>query len=428
MRISGSLFCSAHKRDCHTRQVATPIERILVNARDTVRDRDASQTLAFSKRTIADARDAIGYRDAGPTLASIECILTNARDAGRNRDAGQAGAIIERIISNACDTVGDRDAGQAGAIIESTIVYIAACDGNRFQRGRDIVSYIGGTSVRLFDATATCIRTRAKDIAKQSGRTCTRSICATTHERKCHTFKGRTAAKRTSTNTDNTIRDGDVGQSGTIIESLIANYFGIVMNSTGCYIRTRCRDQHHVWILATTQIDCIIICSVGQVGTIFKRTSINARDAVGNRDARQAIAIIERITADACDALRKRDTCQVITVIKCTIAHIAACDGNRFQRGRDIVSFIGGTTIILVDATATCIRIIAKDIAEQGGRTCARSGCATTHERKCHTFKGGTAAKHRRSDARDALRKSDTRQVGTVIKRAIAYIAACDGN
>ena len=62
------------------------VERILVDRRDAVGNRDARKTCATPERSIADRCDAVGNRDACKPCAIRERIIADRRDAVVIRD------------------------------------------------------------------------------------------------------------------------------------------------------------------------------------------------------------------------------------------------------------------------------------------------------------------------------------------------------
>ena len=60
------------------------------------------------------------------------------------------------------------------------------------------------------------------------------------------------------------------------------------------------------------------------LNTTGERLFSNARDAVRDCDARQAVAVTERATSNACDAVRDGDACQSCAVLERVISN--ACD------------------------------------------------------------------------------------------------------
>ena len=102
----------------HTRKVRAIGERLIADARDTVRNLDARKTCAIVERIPADARDTIRERDAHKVSARLERRRADARDTVTDRDARKATAIPKRIRADARDAIRNRDARKACAIGE----------------------------------------------------------------------------------------------------------------------------------------------------------------------------------------------------------------------------------------------------------------------------------------------------------------------
>ena len=111
-----------------------PLERIVSDAGDAVRDRDAGQAGEALERIVSDAGDAVGNRVAFGCIANrvlderglalVEQDPNHTAICGINCIhcyRGQAGAVSERTVSDGGDAVADRDVGQVGAVIERRV-------------------------------------------------------------------------------------------------------------------------------------------------------------------------------------------------------------------------------------------------------------------------------------------------------------------
>ena len=84
--IAGRVIYSVSDVHCDDLKACTTVERLLADARDTRRNRDACQAMAIPERISADARHAVTDRDARKSRAIVERIITNARHAVGNNE------------------------------------------------------------------------------------------------------------------------------------------------------------------------------------------------------------------------------------------------------------------------------------------------------------------------------------------------------
>ena len=253
------------------------MERLIANARDTVRDRDRSQAFATVERRVADVSDAVRDRNRGQVGASVERLVGN--DLGVRMNAGGCGsfnqchirifvvpqifstivdlvlefvATVERRVADVSDAVRDRDRGQAGAIVERILADArhSVRDRNRGQVGA-IVERI------LADAR-------------------------------------------------HSVRDRNRGQVGATSERRVGNDLGFRMNTgSGSSFH-----QYHIRIFIVPQIFSTIVDLVLEFVATVERRVADVSDAVRDGDRGQAFATGERRVADVSDTIGNGDRCQ----------------------------------------------------------------------------------------------------------------------
>ena len=75
-------------------------------------------------------------------------------------------------------------------------------------------------------------------------------------------------------------------------------------------------DQCIIWIACVSEITCIFIGVIGEARTILERIRANARDTIGDRDARETCASKERTAANGHDTIRDRYIVQTLATLE----------------------------------------------------------------------------------------------------------------
>ena len=377
------------------------VERIISNARNTIRDRDASQTATTGECAISNARDAIRDRDASQTATTGERITSNARNTIRDRDACQTTTTGERTTSNARHAVRDRDFFQTATKEECAISN--ACYASIGWNDAVLTTCNQGFAFcfnyAISIAMVFCVSTFYGNICQPAttgeriiSNACYairyRDICqpATTGECRfsnaCNAIRYRdicqpaTTGERRFSNARHAIRDRDACQAGAIVECTVKDIparnrdrfergrdiVGGVCRGTGttAVIPSGCRSAR-VTACSENIAEGILV----GITCCFFRSCTNKRKC----DILQTAATGKRRISNACNAVSNYNICQTATIVECTVEKITTRNRYRFERRRNIVGGRDGVicavaVIMLCGCRPTDITASSENVTE----------------------------------------------------------------
>ena len=264
------------------------MERLIANARDTVRDRDRSQAFATVERRVADVSDAVRDRNRGQVGASVERLVGN--DLGVRMNAGGCGSfnqchirifVVPQIFST---------------IVDLVLEFVATVE----RRGADV---------------SDAVRDRDRG---QAGAIAERILADARHA----------------------VRDRNRSQAGATVERRVGNDLGFRMNTgSGSSFH-----QYHIRIFIVPQIFSTIVDLVLEFVATVERIGADVSDAVRDGDRGQAFATVERRGADVSDTIGNGDRGQAFATGERIVADVSDTIGNG-DRGQVGVGGDGKRTV-----------------------------------------------------------------------------------